>query len=422
MDSADIKKMFKLKWFLGEYIVLDGKRYSKNDIDPALFRNIQLKKVVFKAQVWVDGKHVDDIVIEYPSMAPLSGGESGWFVSGSSEWNQVFQKANVDQTIKLCEQDFEVRNPQLETLEFDGLDLIRSSLVKYDKRSSSDTADQVKAPPSQTVVRTYKKKKTKKRSRIGGYFRQIAVDYRTGRIKDFKGNAWFIGAESGLGFVRYPINVNTIQSSQTNGLVSYDSVSHREYGFGSGLSAGAEVWPMFGKFWGLGASGNVSFTWSPRSTITYMADAGVNGFLGSRPFHFLFGAGMGIRSVGYELEEGSVGTAQHRLVVGEDDFELNRFNFGIRTWLGERSKYIVDVVIHFEQPNYRKTGLASVWDISLWRVGSYKASALFSLEYPSPGAVSYEETPDYSDSGFWFAAKLVKRFDFFGRPYRFKRR
>ena len=121
------------------------------------------------------------------------------------------------------------------------------------------------------------------------------------------------------------------------------------------------------------------------------------------------------------MESGSIAAGTYKVSSGKDDYELTRFHVGLRTWLGREAVHAVDVVIHFEKPNYVGSGLASVWDISLWRMSAFRTGVFFSLEYPSSGPVIYIEDDGYADTGFFFGLYFTKSFDFFGRPYRSKR-
>ena len=418
IDSMDVTKRFKLKWFVGEHVVIEGKKYTREEIGPK-FNEIEIKKISFKGKVYSEDKYVDDIVIEYPAIVPRSGGESGWFLSGSSDWNKLFSKSSASQTLDICTKGFEIRNPRIYDIDFGSLkNLIDTSIVRKDQKKE-DTKDVQKQNNSETKSKKQKSGSNKRVTKFEGYFRQMMLDIRTGNIHKFRSNSWHFSTNMGLGFVRYPINVNSMKCT---GPGSCDSSSYREFGFGSGLSGGLEFWPIFGKTWGLGGYGSVSFGWSPRSSITYISNYGLRGVIGMKPFHFTLDGGRGVRSMSYKLENGSPKTDNYRLVEGESNYSVDRISVGIRTWIGRQSRFIADVNIRFEHPSYvASSKWATVWIINVWLHNYIKGGVEFSFDYPSPGKSLYATDNSYSTEGTYLALFFSKSFDFFGRPYRSKK-
>ncbi len=415
-DSNNVTKKYKLNWFLGDYVILNGVKYSRSELGNELFESIQIDNISFKAKIYSDGKFVDEIIFDYPSKIPRSGGESGWYVSGSSEWNKLFDKIPADKATEICKKGFEVKNPQIYSISFKGLDKIRDAINKKEGKTPPPRNNGTKEEDNAKK----KKPKRKRVSKTKAYFRELSVDIKTGNIKKFKGNGWHINLISGLGLVKYPINVNEVGRNTTGG---FDSLSSRKAGYGYGLQAGAEIWPMFGKHWGFGGYGKVNLGWSPRSSITNIANYGVKAIIGAQPFYILFDMGKGIRSVSWTHGGGDTAAADYRLIEGEANFDVDRISVGIRTLITRDRNTSLNVIISFEQPDYLKDKdkWITLWHLYYWHHNLIKGGIEFTLEYDSPGRVHYPTKESYLDHGFYIALYFSKSFDFFGRPYKGKK-
>lgn len=290
-NGDQVTKRYKLKWFLGDYMVIDGKRYPRSAVDPKLFDQIRIKNVSFKAKVMSEGKEVTKITIDYPDIVPPSGGESGWHITGSADWNTVFENRSLQESKRICDHGMKMKDPQILNISFTGL----KELLE------DDPEEELKVDPTPTnggsggSSKFKKSTKKRKRTAVGAYIRTIDIDIKTGNISRFKDGGWHLNGRFGLNYLRYPINVNTIDKGKT----IPDSVSTLAFGWGAGLRGGVELWPVFSKRYGVGGFANSTFGYSPESSLTSFTNLGLRGFIGTNPFFGLYEIGIGYRSLSY---------------------------------------------------------------------------------------------------------------------------
>jgi len=397
---------FNFTWSLADFIIIDGQFYNRARIPKELFDKVKIKNIKFKAKVYASGKRAADIIIEYPNILPKSGGKSGWYIIGGPDWGEQFVNTSDEDTKEIFRNGFELKDPTIYEIEFEGLEEIRAYLLEEEPKTNGKIEDRTSDESD---------KKKFKDTFIG----RLVLDYESNKKGNYKGFPWYIGLHPEIKYTRFPIAVNSYSRTEmvnndTTVLLSYD-----ENVGGYCLTGVAQVWPFFGNYFGLGSFVSYTAGGLPNKYAHYQFDFGTSSHIGDKDIKLIFEYSLSFRKGYYKdnFQQILPWATTINNVNGVVDYSASKLALGTRIWLGDRTVHNIDVMLIIEQMKLGdETKWNTVWRLRAWKPKVFSVNFEISTRYPTVGEKKFSLKKDYKREGLYLSVNISKTFDFFARP------
>ena len=192
--------------------------------------------------------------------------------------------------------------------------------------------------------------------------------------------------------------------------------------YGAGLYGGLELWPLYGKYFGLGGfcdgayglSGNMktgtNYLYSNKINYSY----GINAFLGSRQ----------VKLIGNYAKTNTSFTVSTFTEAGWDlpsskvDFGSTRYGGGLR-FNFKKKRRDLDLMVLFEKFDFLPANQKLTPVIHLGYINSGRSYLLFEVasNYPAVGEKKYSVENNFKKEGRYINLTFAHSFDFFGRRF-----
>jgi len=309
-----------------------------------------------------------------------------------------------------------LRNPNILEVDFINMDIIESLIEEDSVQTNSVQAVEKQLTTWQRFLKKHPN------------FIKSLKDVHKGKPNKFRGLSWYSNVAVGVINIGYPLNLNSnITYKDSNGnTTNQDSVASSQRTGGYGLAGGAQLWPFFGNYVGLGFFGTVSMGGTPSLYSFFNLDYGARAYLGDKNVKLIFEYSKAIRYGTYfeEFQKQFTNGSTHETSIGIADFQLRRFGIGPRITFDTQIPLVLDFQFFFDKPIGLLTNKKQIftWKMTWWLHNYFQFGVELSTNYPVAGNILYPKSPDYSDNSSYLLISLAKPFDFFGKPYYAKKK